>query len=68
MKVDYRNQASKMVECLTEIERGSISDHIKLILQRLNIDEQTWLINTTAFESVYQNRFSKRAARRQQAA
>jgi len=65
---DYIKLVDATGRCIRQNKRGSIPDHIKPIIQRLNIDAQTWLINTTAFENIYQKRFSQRTARKRQVA
>lgn len=57
---DYLNLIDTTGRCIRDDKRGSIPRHLAPILVRLEIDSNTWLINATQFESIYQKRFSKR--------
>ena len=45
---------------LRDDKRGAIALHLPPILERLGIDQKTWLDNATAFEKVYKKRFAKK--------
>ncbi|WP_230515323.1 transposase [Teredinibacter turnerae] len=57
---DYLKLIDATGRCIRKGKRGYMPAHLKPILERLHIDEQTWLINTTQFELIYQKRFRRR--------
>lgn len=65
---DYLNLVDYTGRCLRDDKRGVIPELLPPILQRLNIDKDTWLLNVTKFESIYPKRFSKRIRLRRSAA
>lgn len=65
---DYLQLVDMTGRSLRSGKKGFIPAHLPSILQRLSIDYNTWLINTTKFECVYSKRFGKRARLRNIAA
>ncbi|WP_018414595.1 transposase [Teredinibacter turnerae] len=65
---DYLQLVDMTGRSLRAGKKGFIPAHLPPILQRLSIDYNTWLINTTKFECVYSQRFGKRARLRKIAA
>jgi len=49
-------------------KKHAIPNHLPPILQRIEIDYETWLLNVTQFESIYYQRFSKKLRQRYRAA
>jgi REP element-mobilizing transposase RayT len=49
-------------------KRGVIPAHLPPILQRLNVDRETWLNNVTCFEKIYNLKFAQRRRPLQQSA
>ena len=57
---DYLELIDFTGRCLRPDKRGAIPGHLPPILQRLNIDCDTWLTNATQFEQNYNRKFSRR--------
>ena len=56
---DYLELVDFTGRCIRQDKRGSIPSHLPPILQRLNIDRKTWLINATQFGKNYRAKFVK---------
>ena len=56
---DYLSLVDFTGRCLKPNKRGRIPKHIAPILERVNIDQSTWLDNVGNFEKNYYARFSK---------
>ena len=57
---DYLQLVDYTGRIIRHDKRGAISDHIPPILERLCIEPQTWLANSTGFEKNYQKHFGRR--------
>ena len=57
---DYLELVDYTGRIIRSNKRGAIPNDIPPILQRLSIDPQTWLDNTTGFEKNYQKHFGRR--------
>ena len=57
---DYLELVDYTGRIIRSDKRGAIDNNIPPILQRLSIDPQTWLDNTTGFEKNYQKHFGRR--------
>ena len=58
---DYLELVDATGRCLRNDKRGSIPANLPPILQRLAIDQDTWLTGVTEFEALYRARFSRYA-------
>lgn len=65
---DYFELVDYTGRCVRADKRGAIPDHIPPILQRLNIETEEWVKNTTQFERNYSSKFSRRSRQRCHAA
>lgn len=45
-------------------KKHAIPNYLPPILERIDIDYETWLINVTRFETIYYQRFRKKACHR----
>lgn len=57
---DYLTLVDMTGRAIRDDKRGSIPDHLPPILERLNVDFETWQNNATAFEALYDRRFGPR--------
>ena len=57
---DYLELVDYTGRIIREDKRGAIPDHIPPILERLSMDQQTWLDNTTGFKKNYQKHVKRR--------
>lgn len=56
---DYIELVEMTGRILREDQRGAIPNHLPPILQRLDIDDLTWLENASAFEKLYFARLAR---------
>lgn len=61
---DYLELVDFTGRCIRSDKRGSIPINLPPILQRLNLDHDTWFANATQFEKDYNAKFSRRCGRR----
>ena len=61
---DYLELVDRTGRLLRNDKRGAIALHLLPIIERLGIDQKTWLNNATAFEQIYRKRFAKKQKRR----
>ena len=59
---DYLELVDFTGRCLRNDKRDAIPSHYPSILQRLHLDKDIWITNTTQFEARYRTRFSRRPA------
>jgi REP element-mobilizing transposase RayT len=57
---DYLELVDYTGRIIRSNKRGAISNQLPPILQRLNIDAETWLENSTGFEKNYHTKFRRR--------
>ena len=57
---EYLNLVDTTGRIIREDKRGAIKQNLPPILERLNIEHEQWLENTTQFEVVYQRRFARK--------
>jgi len=57
---DYLQLVDYTGRCVRKDKRGAISAALPSILQRLNIDRESWLNNATCFEKNYLTKFARR--------
>ena len=67
-QVDYIKLVDWTGRIIRDDKRGAITESLPPILTRLNIDIDTWLLQTQYFEQQYQAIFSKRRQRAKRAA
>lgn len=65
---DYLKLVDVSGRCIRADKKHAIPHQIPPILQRLEIDYETWLLNVTQFESIYHQRFRKKVRHRCRAA
>lgn len=65
---DYLELVDHTGRILRDDKRGAIAMHLPPILQRLNLNNKTWLNNVTQFEAIYHTRFAKKRKRPKNAA
>lgn len=65
---DYLQLVDYTGRCFRDDKKGAKPNHLPAILQRLSIDRETWLLNSTQFEAVYHTHFRQRFKRRTKAA
>ena len=65
---DYLTLVDYTGRVIRDDKRGAIPQHLPPILQRLHIDQKTWLDNATRFERNFYRRFSRRCQRVRKAA
>ena len=65
---DYLQLVDQTGRSIRDDKRGAIALHLPPILERLGLDQKTWLNNATSFEAIYQKRFSRKRQRAHQAA
>lgn len=58
---DYLELVDYTGRVIRDDKRGAVPNHLPNILQRLNIDQLTWLENAMQFERNYRHRFSRRS-------
>ncbi|TVZ37118.1 REP element-mobilizing transposase RayT [Alteromonadaceae bacterium 2753L.S.0a.02] len=65
---DYLQLVDVSGRCIRADKKHAIPQHLPPILQGIEIDYETWLQNVTQFESIYHQRFGKKARQRSRAA
>jgi len=65
---DYLQLIDVTGRCIRSDIKHAIPNHLPPILQRIEIDYETWLRNVTQFESIYHQRFRKKLRQRYRAA
>ena len=59
---DYLTLVDTTGRCIRQDKRGAIPQNLPPILERVNIDADTWLYHVTRFEDCYQRAFAKQKA------
>ena len=57
---DYLELVDHTGRLLCKDKRGAIASNLPPILERLGINQKTWLNNATAFEQIYRQRFARK--------
>ena len=57
---DYLELVDYTARLVRNNKRGAIAQNLPPILDRLGIDQKTWLNNATAFEQIHRQRFAKK--------
>jgi len=65
---DYLELVDVTNRSISADKKHAIPHHKPLILQRIEIDYETWLLNVTQFEGIYYQRFRKKLRQRSRAA
>jgi len=65
---DYLELVDVTGRSIRSDKKHAIPNHLPPILQRIEIDYETWLLNVTQFESIYHHRFRKKLRQRYRAA
>lgn len=60
---DYLELVDMTGRIIREDKRGSIPNQLPPILERLNLNQQNWLTNSTQFEMIYHKKFARKRRR-----
>jgi REP element-mobilizing transposase RayT len=60
---DYLKLVDITGRSIRDDKRGAITLHLSPILERLGVDQKTWLNNSTSFEAIYHKRFARKRQR-----